>query len=44
MRAWAHVLVLVRRRPALGNMTRRKPWGLGLPYGESTKQVLPRVL
>jgi hypothetical protein len=26
--------------PALGNMTRRKPWGLGETYGESVKQAL----
>jgi hypothetical protein len=24
----------------LGNMTRRKPWGLGEPYGESANPVL----
>jgi hypothetical protein len=24
----------------LGNMTRRKPWGLGEAYGESVKQAL----
>jgi len=44
MRAWAQLFLLGRRWPALGNMTRRKPWGLGEPYGESGKPVLPKVL
>lgn len=44
MRAWAQVLVLVREWPALGNMTRRKPRGLGARYGESSKPVQPKVL
>jgi len=31
---------LVRGGPALGNMTRRKPWGLAEPYGESIELTL----
>lgn len=40
MRACAQVFVLAQRWPALGNMTRRKPWGLVEPYGESTERTL----
>ena len=40
----AQGFVSVRRWPTLGNMTRRKPWGLDLPYGESVKRALPRLI
>lgn len=34
----------MRRWPALGNMTRRKPWGLGARFGESASQIQPRIV
>ena len=44
MRAWAQFFILGRRWPALGNVTRRKPWGLEVLYGESATPAVPRVL
>ncbi|KMK64022.1 hypothetical protein IMCC21224_1680, partial [Puniceibacterium sp. IMCC21224] len=43
MRARARLFLLLRLWPALGNMTRRKPWGLGACYGENSNPVQPRV-
>ena len=40
MRAKARPFDLDLVWPALGNMTRRKPWDLGETYGESMNQGL----